>query len=74
MPKNLDEEAQECFRRADGCAQEGGVQTDQKLKEGLFELERCWQFLARGYDPATVLSCWTAGKIWRSLNYGAEAG
>jgi hypothetical protein len=53
---------------------EAGAQTDQKLKEALFELQRHWQFLARSYDPATVLSCWTASKIWRSVNYEAEAG
>lgn len=75
MPKNLDEEARECRWHAEGCAQEeAGAQTDQKLKEALFELQRHWQFLARSYDPATVLSCWTASKIWRSVNYEAEAG
>ena len=74
MPKNLDEEARECRRHAEGCAQEAGAQTDQKPKEALFELQRHWQFLARSYDPATVLSCWTASKIWRSANYEAEAG
>jgi hypothetical protein len=47
---------------------------DQKLKEAFFELQRHWQFLARSYDPATVLSCWTASNIWRSVNYEAEAG
>ena len=26
---------------------EAGAQTDQKLKEALFELQRHWQFLAR---------------------------
>jgi hypothetical protein len=40
MPKNLDEEARECRRHAEGCAQEAGAQTDQKLKEALFELQR----------------------------------
>ena len=74
MPKNLDEEARECRRHAEGCAQEAGAQTDQKLKEAFFELQWHWQFLARSYDPATVLSCWTASKIWRSANYEAEAG
>jgi hypothetical protein len=39
-------------RHAKGCAQEAGAQTDQKLKEAFFELERRWQFLARSYDPA----------------------
>jgi hypothetical protein len=74
MPKNLDEEARECRRHAEGCAQEAGAQTEQKLKEAFFELQGRWQFLARSYDPATVLSCWTASKIWRSVNYEAEAG
>jgi hypothetical protein len=64
MPKNLDEEARECRRHAEGCAQEAGAQTDQKLKEA-FELQWHWQFLAPSYDLATVLSCWTASNIWR---------
>ena len=74
MLKNLDEEARECRRYAEGCAQEAGAQTNQKLKESFFELQGHWQFLARSYDPATVLSCWTASNIWRSVNYEAEAG
>jgi hypothetical protein len=73
MPKNLDEEARECCRHVKGCAQEAGAQTDQKLKEALFEIQRHWQFLARSYDPATVLCCWTANEIWRSVNYEPEA-
>jgi hypothetical protein len=68
MPKNLDEEARECCRHAKGCTSEADAQT------AFFELQRRWQFLARSYDPATVLSCWTASNIWRSVNYEAEAG
>jgi hypothetical protein len=74
MPKNLDEEARKCLRHAEGCAREAGAQTEQKLEDAFFELQGRWQFLARSYDPATVLSCWTASKIWRSVNYEAEAG
>jgi hypothetical protein len=74
MPKNLNEEVRKCRRHAEGCAPEAGAQTDQKLKEGFFELQWRWQFLARSYDPATVLSCWTASNVWQSVNYEAEAG
>jgi hypothetical protein len=68
MPKNLDEEARECRRHTRRCAPEASAQT------AFFEPQRRWQFLARSYDPATVLSCWTASNIWQSVNYEAEAG
>jgi hypothetical protein len=68
MPKNLNEEARECRRHAEGCAQEVGAQIERKLNEGFFELQWRWQFLARSYDPATVLSCWTASNVWQSVN------
>jgi hypothetical protein len=66
MPKNLDDEARECCRHTK--APEAGADTT------FFELQRRWLFLARSYDPAAVLSCWTASNLWRSVNYEAEAG
>jgi hypothetical protein len=72
MPKNLNEEARGCRRHAEGCAQEAGAQIERKLKEGFFDLQWRWQFLARSYDPATVLSCWTASNVWQSVNDNAE--
>jgi hypothetical protein len=67
MPKNPDEEARECRQHAKGRAPEAGAQT------AFFKLQRRWQFQARSYDPAAVLSCWTASNIWRSVYYEAEA-
>src|SRR5690348_4256458 len=72
MPKNLNEEARKSRRHAEACAQEAGARIERNLREGFFELQWRWQFLSRSYDPATVLSCWTASNVWRSLNANAE--
>jgi hypothetical protein len=48
--KNLSEEVRECLEHAEDCARRAAAQTDAKMKEDFFDLERRWLSLARSYQ------------------------
>lgn len=50
MLNNLSEQIRECLRHAEDCARNAAAQTDPKLKEDFFDMERRWLFLARSYE------------------------
>ncbi len=50
MLSKLSEDIAECYRHADECAQEARNESDARLRQDLFDMERRWLFLARSYE------------------------
>jgi len=46
---NLNEKIRECIEHAEDCARKAAAQTDPKLKQDFWILERRWLSLARSY-------------------------
>jgi hypothetical protein len=50
MLNNLSEQIRECLQHAEDCARQAAAQTDRKLKEDFWVLERRWLALGRSYE------------------------
>jgi hypothetical protein len=53
---NLSEQIRECLQHAEDCARKAKGQTDPKLKNDFWALERRWLSLARSYEVTERLA------------------
>jgi hypothetical protein len=47
---NLNDQIRTCLQHAENCARQAAAQTDPKLKQDFWVLERRWLSLARSYE------------------------
>jgi hypothetical protein len=60
MLNNMDEQARQCYERAESCAQKAAAHGDPRVQQDYLDLERRWLLLAHSYELGARLTDFSA--------------